>query len=81
MVTSSGVETVAVAVPAWRTFWRTAPRLRLGPKRQIRRNGEAQIVLTAHDPDTGRTATLALARDTLDVRAVDVPDASEGAAR
>jgi RNA polymerase sigma factor (sigma-70 family) len=54
--------------PDWLAFWRTAPRLLLEPERLIKTAGEEQIVLTAHDRDSGRRATLAVARATLEVR-------------
>jgi RNA polymerase sigma factor (sigma-70 family) len=54
--------------PDWLAFWRSAPRLVLAPERLIKTAGEEQIVLTARDRDSGRRATLAVARATLEVR-------------
>ncbi|MGI8913088.1 MAG: RNA polymerase sigma factor [Chloroflexota bacterium] len=54
--------------PEWLAFWRSAPRLLLEPERLVKTAGEEHIVLTARDPDSGRRATLAVARATLEVR-------------
>jgi RNA polymerase sigma factor (sigma-70 family) len=67
-----GLENIAASVPAWRGFWQTAPRMRFGTKREVRRDGEAQVELTTWDAASGRTATLALARDTLELRRFEV---------
>jgi len=58
--------------PEWPAFWRTAPRLLLDPERVVKTAGEAQVVLTATDRDTNRRATIAVARDSLDVRRFEV---------
>jgi RNA polymerase sigma-70 factor (ECF subfamily) len=67
-----GLGCVAAGLPAWRAFWEATPRLRLGPARAVGRGGEARVELTAWDTASGRTATLALSRDTLELRAFDV---------
>ena len=67
-----GLEGVAAALPAWRAFWETTPRMRVGAARALERGGQAQIELTAWDAASGRTATLALAPDTLSVRDLTV---------
>jgi RNA polymerase sigma-70 factor (ECF subfamily) len=67
-----GLESVAAGQPAWRAFWLATPRMRLGPARAVGRDSEARIELTAWDTASGRTATLALARGTLAVLALEV---------
>jgi RNA polymerase sigma-70 factor, ECF subfamily len=67
-----GLESVAAGVPAWRAFRLATPRMHMGPPRAVERGGEARIELTAWDADSGRRATLALARGTLAVRALEV---------
>ena len=44
----------------------------LGPQRLVQVGGEAQVALTARDRETGRRVTLAVARDTLEVRRFEV---------
>jgi DNA-directed RNA polymerase subunit RPC12/RpoP len=61
-------------LPEWLAFWRSAPHLLFEPERLVRAGGEEQVVLTARDPDTGRRATLAVARDTLEVRRFEVEE-------
>lgn len=62
-------------LPEWSAFWRSSPRLLLGPERLVSAAGEARVILTARDRDTGRQATLAVARDTLEVRDFALEDA------
>jgi hypothetical protein len=63
---------VAGLLPDWMAFWRSAPRLLLGPERLVKVAGEEQVILTAWDRDTGRRATLAVARQSLEVRRLEV---------
>jgi RNA polymerase sigma-70 factor (ECF subfamily) len=67
-----GLENVAAGLPAWRAFWRATPRMRVGRAVAVERGGEAQVELTAWDDASGRTATLRLARGTLDLRGLEV---------
>jgi hypothetical protein len=67
-----GLASVAAGLPAWRAFWLATPRMRLGAARAVERDGEARFELTAWDDASGRTATVALARGTLAVRALEV---------
>ena len=59
-------------LPEWLAFWRSAPHLLLEPEHLVRAGGEERVVITAQDPDTGRRATLAVARETLEIRRFEV---------
>lgn len=61
--------------PAMLDFWRSAPRLLFAEQQLVRVGGEERLVLTAVDRDTARRATLAIARETLEVRRFDMADA------